>query len=50
VTATAKFYTVLAVVLIAIVGVSYWAGYKSGFHAGAASVRSGHSHSSHPAP
>jgi hypothetical protein len=47
-TATAKFYTALTIVLIAIVGVSYWIGYKNGFHAG--SVRSGHPRVTHATP
>ncbi len=38
-TATAKFYTALAIVLALVVGVSYYAGYKSGYHAGSARAR-----------
>jgi hypothetical protein len=37
--ATMKFYTGLTLVLAIIITVSYYAGYKSGFHAGAATVR-----------
>ncbi len=38
--ATAKFYTGLALALALIVAVSYYAGYRSGFHAAATAVRS----------
>ncbi len=46
--ATAKFYTSLTVVLAIIVGLSFAAGYRSGFHAAASGARA--HHATHAAP
>jgi hypothetical protein len=40
--ATARFYTVFVCAIALIVGVSFYAGYRTGFHAGAHVVKTPH--------